>query len=130
MGEMQQPPKGSISFDPLSNRIIGAATTVHRTLGPGFLKSTYQRALAIELKQGGIDFKREVELPVYYREELIDTRRADFIVENVILELKAVDFLVNEHAAQLLMYLKATGFKIGLLLNFGAMKLQIRRLVN
>jgi GxxExxY protein len=126
----RQGEKGAINFDPLSKRIIGAAMTVHRTLGAGFLESTYQRALAIELREAGIVFKREVELPVYYRDELIDTRRADFIVENTILELKAVEFLVNEHAAQLLMYLRATRLKIGLLLNFGAVKLQIRRIVN
>lgn len=130
---METPPpsdKKRLTFDSLSNQIIGAATTVHRELGPGFLESTYQRALAIELKRLGIEFKREIEIPVHYRGEIIDVRRADFIVENIILELKAVEILLSEHAAQLLMYLRATHFKIGLLLNFGARRLEIKRLVN
>ncbi len=130
---METPPpsdKKRLTFDPLSNQIIGAATTVHRELGPGFLESTYQRALAIELKRVGIEFKRELEIPVHYRGEIIDVRRADFIVENIILELKAVEILLSEHSAQLLMYLRATHFKIGLLLNFGARRLEIKRLVN
>ena len=127
---MSQPSKKPIDFDPLSNKVIGAALAVHREMGAGFLELTYQRALAIELQQAGIPFQREVDIPIYYRDTLIDTRRADFVVDGIILELKAVDALLEEHAAQLLMYLKATRFKIGLLLNFGTPKLQIRRLVN
>jgi GxxExxY protein len=117
-------------FDPVSQRIIGAAMTVHRQLGTGFVEYTYQKALAIEFQHLGIAFQREVEIPIYYRGEMIDTRRADFVVAEMILELKATECPIPEHVAQLAMYLKAARYKSGLLFNIGTPKLFIKRVAN
>ena len=115
--------------DDLTYRIIGCAMKVHRTLGNGFQEVIYQRALAIEMARAGIDFGREVEQPIYYEGEEIGSRRADFIVANsVIVELKALTSLDAVHLAQVKNYLTAYGFKLGLLLNFGAPSLEYRRI--
>jgi GxxExxY protein len=104
---------------------------VHRTLGCGFLEPVYQEALNIELKKRDIPFRREVELPVYYKgEQLNVSYRADFICfDTVIVELKALSQISGVEISQVLNYLKATGFCVGLLLNFGAKSLQQRRFV-
>ena len=117
--------------DPRTYAIIGAAMEVHRQLGSGFLEPVYQEALAIELKTRDIPYDREVELPVFYKgQRLTCMYRADFICfESVIVELKAVRDLSGAHEAQIINYLKATGFQVGLLLNFGADSLQYKRLV-
>lgn len=100
--------------------IIGAAIEVHRTLGPGLLESAYQQCLCHELHLRGIEFQRQVDLPVKYKGVLIDCAyRIDLIVAGkVIVELKSVDKLHPVHEAQLLTYLKLTGIRVGLLINF------------
>ena len=101
---------------------------VHRALGPGFLESVYQSALLAELRLAGLDVAAGVRIPVYYRDELVGDFIADTLVEKmIILELKASQEIHPVHEAQLVNYLQATGLEIGLLLNFGASSLQIKR---
>lgn len=111
--------------------IIGAAMEVHRVLGHGFLEAVYQEALATEFALRGISFAPQVELPITYKGKILATYyRADFIVfEKIIIEIKALDRLTSLETAQVINYLKATGFHRGLLLNFGARSLQYERLV-
>ena len=120
------------SEDPRTYAIIGAAMEVHRELGPGFLEAVYQEALAIELSLRGILFQREVELPIAYKGKTLQTAyRADFICyDEVVIELKSIKQLGVIEEAQLLNYLKATGYQVGLLINFGAASLETRRFVN
>jgi GxxExxY protein len=107
--------------DPLTYAIIGCAMRVHAILGNGFQEVIYQRALAIEFKKIGLNFLRELEMPIYYAEELIGSRRVDFLVENsVLVELKAVVKIEDAHLAQGLNYLVAYKLDKGLLINFGA----------
>ena len=117
--------------DPQTYAIIGAAMEVHCVLGHGFLEAVHQEALALELDLRGIPCHREVSLEVRYKEHPLSTAyRADFVCyDEVIVEVKALERLSGREVAQLLNYLKATGFRRGLLLNFGAPKLQIKRLV-
>ena len=104
----------------ITEKIIAAAIDVHRALGPGLLESAYQACLARELELSGIPFEREKPLLVQYRGINVDCGyRLDFIVEGkVVVELKAVDSVEGIHEAQLLTYLKLTGCKVGLLINF------------
>lgn len=105
--------------------------TVHKALGNGFQEVIYQRALEIEMRLAGIDFNREFEMPIFYREVQIGTRRVDFLVKNLIsVELKAVSKLEDAHFAQAINYLEAYHLEIGLLLNFGEMSLKFKRLNN
>ena len=108
--------------DSLSHRILGAALTVHRTLGPGLLESAYSRCLSFELEYCGVEFRREVPIPVFYRGHRLDVSfRADFIVEDsILLEVKSVQKVDPIHRAQVLTYLKLTGLRTGLLLNFNS----------
>lgn len=117
--------------DPRTFALIGAAMEVHRVLSPGFLEAVYSEAFARELSQQGIPFRAEVELPVFYKgDRLSTTYRADFVCfDSVIVELKAVKQLTIVEEAQLLNYLKATGFQVGILFNFGAPSLQHKRYV-
>ena len=118
-------------YSALTSKIIGCAMTVHKALGNGFQEVIYQRALAIEMQLAGIDFSREFEMPIYYREAHIGTRRVDFLVENLIsVELKAMSKLEEVHFAQAINYLEAYNLEIGLLLNFGEMSLKFKRLTN
>lgn len=107
-------------FSEISGAIICAAIAVHRALGPGLLESTYEACLAYELDQRGLHVERQRELPVRYRGVHLDCGyRIDLLVENsVIVELKAVEKIDPIHEAQLLSYLKLSGIKIGLLINF------------
>lgn len=111
--------------DPLTEKVIGCAIEVHRTLGPGLLESTYQKALAHELKLQGIAFKVEVSLPVVYKGVYLDCGyRLDVVVEDrLIIELKSVDELKGIHMAQLLTYMKVSGIETGLLINFNVERL-------
>jgi GxxExxY protein len=104
---------------------------VHNTLGNGFQEVIYQRCLAIELKNAGLSFSREVEQAIFYNKIHVGTRRADFIVENqIVVEIKALINLENVHLAQAKNYLVAYGFSIGLLINFGATSLQFKKIYN
>jgi GxxExxY protein len=111
-------------------RIIAAAQEVHGVLGPGFEEVIYQRALARELPSHDLDFSREVWIDVRYKGEHVGKKRVDFMVEEVMVEIKAKSELAPEDLIQTLSYLKASGYKVGLLLNFGASKLQIKRCAN
>ena len=115
-----------------SYKIIGACLEVHNELGPGFLEPVYQEALEVELTNQNIPFQREVPLPIKYKESVLNKSYiADFILfEKIILELKALDALSTVHESQVFNYLKATGFRLGILVNFGQLKLQYKRLVN
>jgi GxxExxY protein len=112
-------------------KIIGTAMAVHRELGHGFLEAVYQEAFEIELGLQGIPFESEVALPIDYKEiRLKKQYYADFICYNkIIVETKALNGLDTAHESQLLNYLKATGFKLGLLINFGSPSLQYKRMV-
>src|SRR5262249_9295438 len=122
-----------LTADGLSREIIGAAIEVHRELGPGLLESAYEECLAHELTLRGIPFDRQKEIAVVYKGQRLDCGfRVDLLVgELVVVELKAVDQLMPVHDAQLITYLKLTGCKLGMLLNFNVrlMKLGIKRLV-
>ncbi len=117
--------------DPRTYAIIGAAITVHRALGHGFLEPVYQDSLAIEFRHQQIPFEREKQIPVFYRGIKLESfYKADFICfEDVVVELKALNSLERTHESQLINYLKATGKEYGLLINFGTFKLQHKRLI-
>ena len=104
-----------------SYSIIGAAINVYKTLGPGFLEAVYQEALEMEFQNLGIPYEREKELIISYKgRELKQTYRTDFVCyDSIIVELKAVTNIEDAHRSQVFNYLKATGFKLGLLFNFG-----------
>ena len=125
-------PSEDYQFKDLTHQIIGAAMRVHSFLGNGFQEVIYQRALAYEFNQANLNFQREQEQYIFYREcaEPIGTRRADFIVENkVLVELKATTKLEEVHKAQILNYLRAYRFEVGLLINFGEKSLFFKRFV-
>ncbi|UXE66365.1 MAG: GxxExxY protein [Chryseotalea sp. WA131a] len=118
-----------ITKDELTYKIIGCAMKVHSALGNGFQEVIYQRCLAIELEKQKLLFARELEMPIYYEDVEVGTRRADFIVENkVMVELKAVIKLEDVHLAQGLNYLQAYKIDKGLLINFGSTSLEVKRL--
>ncbi len=113
---MNEPSK---ELDYFAHNVIGAAIEVHRLLGPGFLESVYEEALSIELKLRGIPFTRQVVVGVNYKDNIVGKEKLDFLVGGkLIVELKAVEMLAPIHSAQLLSYLKTTGFHLGLLINF------------
>jgi len=104
---------------------------VHSTLGNGFQEVIYQRALAIEMNKQGLNFQREMEMPIYYEGFDIGTRRVDFFVENCIMvELKALIKLEDVHLAQAINYCQAYNLPIGLLINFGSKSLEFKRVYN
>lgn len=105
--------------DPLSRTVIGAAIEVHHALGPGFLEAIYEEALAIEFMERQIPFSRQQIIGVAYKGHIVGEGRLDFLVNNqLIVELKAVETLLPIHSAQVISYLKATQYPIGLLINF------------
>lgn len=112
----------------LINRVIGAAIQVHTELGPGFLESLYEEALAVELRGLGIEFERQKPVPIFYRAQPIGEHRVDLLIERaVVAELKATTALEKVHFAVLRSYLKALGLCDGLLFNFAATRLTIKR---
>ena len=115
----------------ITEKIIGCAYEVANTLGAGFLEKVYENALRVELQREGLDVRQQHPVSVTYRGEPVGEYFADLLVESsVVVELKAVKMLDEIHMAQCLNYLKATGLKICLLLNFGKPKLEIKRIVN
>ena len=121
----------SADADPRTHAIIGAAMEVHRELGCGFLEPVYQEALALELATRGVPYRREPELRVFYKGKKLNSQyRADFICfDSVVIELKGLAHMSGTEEAQVINYLKATGYEVGLLLNFGGRSLQHRRFV-
>lgn len=118
-----------MTLDEITYKINGCAMKVHNTLGNGFQEVIYQRCLAIELEREGLSFGREIEQTIFY--EGIEVGRADFVVESqVIVELKALINLEDVHLAQAKNYVVAYDFPIGLLINFGAISLQFKKVFN
>ncbi len=119
-----------LELEELTSQVIGCAIEVHRTLGPGFLESIYEQALLVELKHAGISVRFQEDVPVRYREVEVGQHRFDLLIEDqLIVELKAIKSLEDIHFAQTRSYLKALGLKHGLLLNFAAMPLTIKRVI-
>lgn len=121
-----------ILFKDESYKIIGACMEVHKKLGPGFLESVYSEALEIEFKNANIPYEKEKKLPVFYKDKPLQKYfRADFVCYNsIILELKATKFLIEADHRQTVNNVKATKFKLGLLINFGTPSLTYKRIVN
>jgi GxxExxY protein len=114
--------------DPLTGAVIGCAIQIHKVLGPGFLENIYHQALAHELNKAGIEYNSEARLKVMYDGIVLGDYVADFVVDKrVVVELKAVDQIVKAHEIQLVSYLAAIRFDVGLLINFGGQKIQVRR---
>jgi GxxExxY protein len=118
----------------ITERIIGAAIEIHRELGPGLLESAYEQCLIWELEDAGMHVDRQVLVPITYKgREVLDAFRLDLLIEKqVLVELKSIDDFAPVHTAQVLTYLKLTGLKLGLILNFkvDVMRKGIRRVVN
>ncbi len=115
----------------LTHRIIGCAMEVHNQMGNGFQEVVYQRALSIEFRIQGLSYVRELEMPLEYKGESIGSRRVDFFVEdNVMVEIKAIEKIEGVHKAQAINYCEAYNIADGLLINFGAERLQYHRVFN
>jgi len=112
-------------------KIIGACMEVHKNLGRGFLEAIYQEALEIEFIEKGIPFEREKLIDVFYKDKMLSKKYiADFVCyDEIIIELKALDDIKNEHLTQIINYLSATKKKVGLIVNFGSNSLQYKRVV-
>ncbi|HOZ82834.1 MAG TPA: GxxExxY protein [Bacteroidia bacterium] len=120
-----------MKHEDVTRRIIASAMKVHSTLGNGFQEVIYQRAMELEMPFENLFFKREMEMPVHYRNEIIGTRRVDFFVEEIVMvELKAIIKLEDVHLAQAMNYLEAYNMEIGLLINFGSKSLEFKRVHN
>ncbi|MFH1670259.1 MAG: GxxExxY protein [Patescibacteria group bacterium] len=118
-------------FTKTTRHIIGCAMKVHNELGNGFQEIIYQRALAREMVTEDLEFVRELPMTIMYKGEDIGERRADFVVENkIMVELKAITKIENVHFAQAINYLEAYKLEVGLLINFGAKRLEFRRFAN
>jgi GxxExxY protein len=123
--------KTTEEFNDCTSKIIGCAMRVHSTLGNGFQEVIYQRALQIEMHLESLEFQREMEMPIFYRDEQIGTRRVDFFVENeIMVELKAIILLEDVHLAQAINYCEAYNMQTGLLINFGSKSLTFKRIYN
>lgn len=123
--------KEEYKYSELTGKIIGCAMEVHKILGNGFQEVIYQRALALEFQSQHLQYVREIEMPIYYKENHIGTRRADFLVHDKIsVELKAVIKLEDVHLAQAINYLEAYNLEVGLLINFGSKSLEFKRVAN
>ena len=122
------------TLNQITNRIISASIDVHRVLGPGLLESAYEACLAYELAERGLKVELQKPLPIIYKEVKLDGGyRLDLVVQElVVVEIKAVDRLSPIHEAQLLSYLRLSGYKVGLLINFNVTVLKngLRRMVN
>lgn len=111
-------------------RIIGCAMAVHNALGHGLREKTYENSLAVEFKHQGLESSKQVKFPVYYRNEYVDEFIPDLVVEKrVIVDTKTVETIIDEHRGTMLNYLKITGLKVGLIINYKHRKLEWERLV-
>ena len=118
-------------YEQKSYKIIGSCIEVHKELGNGFLEGVYQEALEIEFKNLGIPYEREKELLIYYKNRKLQKRyKSDFICYNqILIELKALNYLTSEHESQIINYLKVTNLKVGLLINLGEKSLKYKRFI-
>ena len=108
-------------FDTLSEPIVGCGIEVHRHLGPGLLESIYESALCMELRRAGLEYRRQVSLPLWYKGELLGEHRPDLIVgDQVVVEVKSIERLAPVHTAQMLTYLRVAQLRVGLILNFNS----------
>lgn len=123
--------KSEYKFSDLTDKIIKIGIDVHKDLGPGFVEKIYQRALYLELRKSKFRFVREKKLIIYYKKVNLGYETVDFEIEGkVLIEVKAVSEINDIHRAQLLSYLKASGCKVGLILNFARPTLEIKRIIN
>lgn len=119
------------NINELTHKIIGCAMRVHRVLGNGFQEVIYQRALDIEMRHVHLEFEREKEMHIFYRDLEIGTRRVDFFVEGkIMVEIKAIEKLEDVHKAQAINYCEAYNIADGLLINFGGKSLDFKRVYN
>lgn len=117
-------------IDALSHKAIGAAIEVHKALGPGFLEAVYEEAFCLELAARGIPFERQKPVTISYRDQVVGEHRLDVLVAGcLVVELKAIKAFEDVHVAIVLSYLKATGSRLGLLLNFAAPTVQVKRVI-
>jgi GxxExxY protein len=119
-----------LEHEELTDKIIAAAIEVHKSLGPGFLESVYENALSIEFESCDIPYKKQCEIPIFYKNQEIGKHRLDmFVFNKFVVELKAIKEVANEHFAVVRSYLKATEQKHGLILNFSKPTLEIKRVI-
>ena len=128
--DVSQYVKSEYPLSHITAKVIAAAKEVHERLGPGFEEKIYQRALMLQMRADGLEPSREVWIPVKYKDHLVGRKRVDFVVASVMVEIKAKVLLEPVHFVQALSYLNASGYKVGLLINFGGKTLQIKRLAN
>ena len=120
-----------VIYRKLSYRVMEAVFEVHNTLGPGFMENVYEEALAYELELRGIPFERQKAIVIHYKDRVVGNHRLDLVVdERIIVELKAASALTDVFKQQLLSYLKATGRRLGILVNFGTPRVEHTRIVN
>lgn len=118
-------------YGDITEKIIGCAMRVHSAMKNGHREAVYQRCLSIEMRKMGLHFKEEADMPIYFGDHVVGHRRLDFLVEQTIsVELKAHTEILNEHMAQAINNLEIHRLEVGLLLNFGAKSLQVKRLIN
>lgn len=123
-------PENKYPHSEITNKIIRCAIEVHKILGPGFLETIYEKALVHELRHEGLKVEEQVSVPIVYKETTIGEHRLDLLVaDEVIVENKAVEEFNDIHMAQVLSYLKATGKRIGLLINFAKTKIDVKRII-
>ena len=121
----------NFKYGEITEKVIGASFRVHSTLGNGFQEVIYQRALELEFKASRMDYAREFEMPIYYLDQHIGTRRVDFLINGKIsVEIKAIIKLEDVHFAQAMNYLEAYNLEIGLLINFGSKRMEFHRFTN
>jgi len=122
--------ENNILYKDLSYKIVGFAMRVHSKLGYGFLEKVYENALMVLFRREGIEAKQQAPITVYFEEEVVGNYYADILVEDkVILEIKSVENIIDAHIAQTLNYLKATGLRLAIILNFSKEKLEYKRII-
>jgi len=122
--------ENNILYKDLSYKIVGFAMRVHSKLGYGFLEKVYENALMVLFRRKGIEAKQQAPITVYFEEEVVGNYYADILVEDkVILEIKSVENIIDAHIAQTLNYLKATGLRLAIILNFSKEKLEYKRII-
>ena len=121
---------GQHQFEELSSKIIAAGIDVHKALGPGFIEGVYQKAMEVAFRHRNIPFERQKEIHLYFEEEDLGVQRIDLLVcGEIVVELKAVERFARIHFVQLKSYLRCLGLHVGLLLNFNAATLEVKRMV-